>query len=961
MSCEQMMKQIILTAILLVAGVARAGVFYVNQGNAKAADTNAGTEDAPFKTIQAAVDKLVSGDTVLIKAGVYRETVTFKTSGQYRDGLCQPVWPNEPVPERITLAASGNDAVIVDGSEAIAPALWKAVAGQTGVFEAAVDAPRISIVSWNGRRLPMCLKQIDGKTSPALPMAADANSWYFDDKAKMLSVNLGGADPSKDGVIEAAVRSFGLYLSRHHYITIRGLTVRRVSGTGIECGGSMNPIIEDCHVMDCDNGISAGLGDQQIVRRCFVHDIDGTGINAGRSRGAQIYDNTVHAFFQDWAKTGNIYKGAGYILFGAEFARFYNNISMQPDQHQNTSNRGDGFWPDCHSQGQFYVGNAAQRCAIGYYIESPAIGSVVLWNTASKNYGGIWLRQNSLNIVAENYCVDNGTGLILASTEQDIPDVAHNLFSHNWLKGNRLGLGVGAEPAGGRQTLNYAQRNVYDMPKDGIAANWGGQSYKTLKEFQQATGQEPNGVEAPIDSATLDLVQLRVDDTDTSHEQIPMFGNSSCQRTDSWRMDGCPYFWRYGDANGSDTYSYDWGNAAFYALPVEQFPYSKISGASNGRTTKPGAIVIWATQAAVPETPVGGFYLFAGAMPGRGFGPEGCGWWSPSLPVAGGATLDLALWMKIENVTPTVPDGGAVVYAEWSDWTGQNKSRSYLVGGENSAKPANPEFTAGSKNWAQVQGSVTAPENARRFAIFMGGRNCMGTVSFDEIRTISVRPGEQPKKLPTKSVAKYLVDTNTLSFSTISLATLVNRSLADEQADDGKGGWSDQGPDSDMKGLSTGSKTNEGVPFELLAPQTCIVLDSSQRPQSKLPKSVTIPIDLKANVLYFLHSGAWLNAGKTHWIYTVNYADGKKEEINVVAGVNVRDWSSANVTDFENTQTMRTTVWPELVGNKLSPACGIFQMEWLNPRPDVAIQNIEMTSSGNGVPILLAITAGQQK
>lgn len=48
---------------------------------AKGADTNPGSADSPLKTVQAAVDKLKPGDTVLIGNGVYRETVSVTVLG----------------------------------------------------------------------------------------------------------------------------------------------------------------------------------------------------------------------------------------------------------------------------------------------------------------------------------------------------------------------------------------------------------------------------------------------------------------------------------------------------------------------------------------------------------------------------------------------------------------------------------------------------------------------------------------------------------------------------------------------------------------------------------------------------------------------------------------------------------------------------------------------------------------
>ena len=55
--------------------------FVVDQGHAHASDLNPGAVEKPFKTIQAAVDKVQPGDTIWVKAGQYEEPVEIRTSG----------------------------------------------------------------------------------------------------------------------------------------------------------------------------------------------------------------------------------------------------------------------------------------------------------------------------------------------------------------------------------------------------------------------------------------------------------------------------------------------------------------------------------------------------------------------------------------------------------------------------------------------------------------------------------------------------------------------------------------------------------------------------------------------------------------------------------------------------------------------------------------------------------------
>ncbi len=72
--------QVTLTAIIaLFISTASASTLYVDARTGK--DTNAGTKDAPWQTIQKAADSLSPGDTVLVAAGSYPERIHVTRSG----------------------------------------------------------------------------------------------------------------------------------------------------------------------------------------------------------------------------------------------------------------------------------------------------------------------------------------------------------------------------------------------------------------------------------------------------------------------------------------------------------------------------------------------------------------------------------------------------------------------------------------------------------------------------------------------------------------------------------------------------------------------------------------------------------------------------------------------------------------------------------------------------------------
>lgn len=64
-----------------MAGHVRAATYVVDQAAPGAADTNPGTEEKPFKTVQHAADAAKSGDIVCVVAGKYDERVKVKTGG----------------------------------------------------------------------------------------------------------------------------------------------------------------------------------------------------------------------------------------------------------------------------------------------------------------------------------------------------------------------------------------------------------------------------------------------------------------------------------------------------------------------------------------------------------------------------------------------------------------------------------------------------------------------------------------------------------------------------------------------------------------------------------------------------------------------------------------------------------------------------------------------------------------
>ena len=91
--------------MVLAAPRAFAAHIFVAGSDPKASDKNPGTEAKPLKTIQKAASLATAGDTVLIRAGTYRETVTPAHSG------------SNGAP--ITYMPYNNEKVVIDGADPI--------------------------------------------------------------------------------------------------------------------------------------------------------------------------------------------------------------------------------------------------------------------------------------------------------------------------------------------------------------------------------------------------------------------------------------------------------------------------------------------------------------------------------------------------------------------------------------------------------------------------------------------------------------------------------------------------------------------------------------------------------------------------------------------------------------------------------------------------------------------------
>lgn len=214
----------------------------------------------------------------------------------------------------------------------------------------------------------------------------------------------------------------------------------------------------------------------------------------------------------------------------------------------------------------------------------------------------------------------------------------------------------------------------------------------------------------------------------------------------------------------------------------------------------------------------------------------------------------------------------------------------------------------------------------------------------------------------------------------VDLTAKANMGYYDQTANDGAGGWTDQG-DNDMRfflinhlgregGLESGMETEaevfpekvilEGRPFWLGDPRKqegkSIISLRGQANGAKLPAAVrSIPVGRKAEFLWFLQASAWASPSKQEVArYVFHYADGSETAFPIRQGVEVSEWWDPQLVSGA------TLAW---TGKNLNHSpVGIYAAQWKNPHPEKEIASLDVIGDLSPTQfVLLAVTGGVEK
>ncbi len=433
--------------------------YRVEQTSTSCSDSGQGTTAAPFCSIGAALRKAVSGDTVLIGPGQYREQVT-------PTGLSDSGAP-------LTLQGSTGAAIV--GADDLSDAGgWSATAGTAWVREFAPSAAPTQV--WVDDAL---LVQAASATTTT------AGTWYHDAATGKLYVDMGGANPALGHSVAAGARNFGLLVRGQSGLAVSGLAVRQTNLTGVLVDSSDHVSLTSLSVsragshgvsIEKSSGVEASdltaTGNASIGVRF-------SGSSASTLTHASTHDNLFHGVsvqssrqivVSDVTSFGNARPGTR-VAAGIDVSLGSVDCIVQDSTAHN--NDDSGLEAYSGSTGTIFRRNVSYDNGDHGIDNFNATGSVVVANTVVGNAtAGINFEGGSTNATSrDNIASDNAVG-----STRTIGEIRVDESSQPGVSLNRdLVFHAGAGPL----------------------FEWRSQPYSAMAAFQTATGQEPNGLSGP--------------------------------------------------------------------------------------------------------------------------------------------------------------------------------------------------------------------------------------------------------------------------------------------------------------------------------------------------------------------------------------------------------------------------------------------------------------------------------
>ncbi len=429
--------------------------YYVDQADARASDSNPGSKDLPFRTINRAAQVLQPGERVVIASGVYRERVDPARGGTG--------------PERmVSYEAAPGAKVVVKGSRLVVGG-WE----PSTDFKLDVSASERSRIRIYERRLddldfqgynPFGMASIMQDRVYLLPKPEELwrhlkrRGMVFVDGRRLEQVELYQGLGAKDGAFWCEIDGLTIHVrlpgdaepSQHQVELViqeqvfaprtRGLAYIRIKGLAFAHGANGFPVpqrglvsmsrghhwvIEDCEIREA-NGVALDIGAQDwdmvpppvigraIVRRNHIDQAGVCGLAGNAVQGTLIESNLIeHVGYQDVELA---WETGGIKLHAAKNCLLRHNV-IRHTLHA------EAIWLDYENSNTRVTGNVLgdnlETLRGGIYLEAShepnMIDNNIIWSATPGAGGGSY-----------NMPGHGGWGITIDGTDDTI--VAHNLI-----------------------------------------------------------------------------------------------------------------------------------------------------------------------------------------------------------------------------------------------------------------------------------------------------------------------------------------------------------------------------------------------------------------------------------------------------------------------------------------------------------------------------------------------------
>ncbi|MDO8300773.1 right-handed parallel beta-helix repeat-containing protein [Lacisediminimonas sp.] len=463
MNAKRLSAAALLMLCLLLAATSTAAIRHVRPDHPLASDDGDGGAQRPWRTLSHAARHLQPGDTLLIAAGIYRDSLV----------LPQRAW-SASTPTTI----AGEGLVELRGTDLVGG--WERLGGGVLVKHGWNSEPQQVVV--HGKLLVQAGGTVfdgypqrgdhplaglhrgeggiwPGRTPGGLAALTPGGFWY-DSATRSLYLRLPATTALPE--IEVATRTWLLRAENVSGLVVRNLRFRYANTSTMSRQGAVTikghgNTLEMLAVLDAD-GVGIELeGDGNVIRQCTVMRAGYLGIKA---RGAQnliadnrVSHNNVRGFNKWWEAGGMKFIGNGGLRQSRVAA---NEVAY---------NNGDGIWFDWgNDDNQVERNRVAYNTGFGVHYEASARGVITQNRIFGNGQRGVYLSHSRDSVVTRNLIVANGLEGIVAIDEQrtDPQGLLDLRPWRNRISGNVLAWNKGpALILPGARYRNVSDDNVY--------------------------------------------------------------------------------------------------------------------------------------------------------------------------------------------------------------------------------------------------------------------------------------------------------------------------------------------------------------------------------------------------------------------------------------------------------------------------------------------------------------------